>query len=201
MPSVYDIKPAFQAFLRPVSGFLFRKGITPNQITTAACILSVLTGWILYKYHTNNAAFLILPVFLFIRMSLNAIDGMLAREHNMKTNLGALLNELGDIVSDCALYLPFAAIDEFNPSAVIAAVILSCISEAAGIAAVQIGASRRYDGPMGKSDRALTFGIIGTLLGCGVKAGPWCEIVMWCITAALLLTIVNRVRKSLEEAG
>lgn len=43
----------------------------------------------------------------FIRMALNALDGMLARECNQQTRLGAILNETGDVISDIALYLPF----------------------------------------------------------------------------------------------
>jgi CDP-diacylglycerol--glycerol-3-phosphate 3-phosphatidyltransferase len=86
-----------------------------------------------------------------------------------------------------------------NPLLVISVVILSCISEMAGVVAVQIGASRRYDGPMGKSDRAFVFGTVGFLLGVGVPAGPWCDIVLCVIIAALILTISNRIRKALEE--
>ena len=41
-------------------------------------------------------------------MMLNALDGMLAREFDRPTPLGALLNEIGDLVSDAALYLPLA---------------------------------------------------------------------------------------------
>ena len=41
-------------------------------------------------------------------MALNAIDGMMARELHMSTQLGAVLNELGDAVSDLGLYLPLA---------------------------------------------------------------------------------------------
>lgn len=41
-------------------------------------------------------------------MALNAIDGMLAREFNQQSTLGAILNEVGDIISDAALYLAFA---------------------------------------------------------------------------------------------
>ena len=39
-------------------------------------------------------------------MALNAIDGMLAREFNQKSRLGGYLNEITDVVSDAALYLP-----------------------------------------------------------------------------------------------
>ena len=33
----------------------------------------------------------IMPLWLFLRMTLNAIDGMLAREHDMQSKLGAVL--------------------------------------------------------------------------------------------------------------
>jgi phosphatidylglycerophosphate synthase len=39
-------------------------------------------------------------------MALNALDGMLARECNQQTRLGAILNETGDVISDIALYFP-----------------------------------------------------------------------------------------------
>ena len=47
-------------------------------------------------------------------MALNAIDGMLAREYGQKSRLGAYLNELGDVVSDAALYAPFALLAAFG---------------------------------------------------------------------------------------
>jgi CDP-diacylglycerol--glycerol-3-phosphate 3-phosphatidyltransferase len=199
LPSIYDIKPAFQSLLRPTTRFLARRGITPNQVTIAAMLLSIVTGWVVYEYHLNKEVFFLLPVFLFIRMALNAIDGMLAREHDMKSNFGAFLNELGDVVSDSVLYLPFAAVDGFNPLLVISVVLLSCLSEMTGVVAIGIGASRRYEGPMGKSDRAFVFGVIGTLLGIGIQAEKWIQIVLWVILTALALTIVNRIRKALEE--
>ena len=49
-------------------------------------------------------------------MAFNAIDGMLAREFGQKSRLGAYLNELTDVVSDAALYLPFAWLPPFPGS-------------------------------------------------------------------------------------
>ena len=51
-------------------------------------------------------------------MALNALDGMLAREFNQKSRLGAVLNELGDVVSDTALYLPIALVPGVNSALV-----------------------------------------------------------------------------------
>ena len=48
-------------------------------------------------------------------MAMNAVDGMLAREFGQQSPLGAYLNELADVVSDTALYLPFAFVAPFGP--------------------------------------------------------------------------------------
>jgi CDP-diacylglycerol--glycerol-3-phosphate 3-phosphatidyltransferase len=124
---------------------------------------------------------------------------MLAREHGQKSALGGILNELGDVFSDSALYLPLARVAGFDPILVVAAVPLAVISEMAGVVGVQIGASRRYDGPFGKSDRAFVFGAIGLLLGLGVPMGVWIRYVLLAIVVLLLLTILNRARNALRE--
>ena len=94
--------------LRPVCRKLASQGVSANQVTVTALLLSLLAGTGLAFFHTKPWVFLLIPVLLFIRMALNAIDGMLAREHNMKSALGAILNELCDVIADVALYLPFA---------------------------------------------------------------------------------------------
>ena len=113
----------------------------------------------------------LLPPVLFVRMALNAIDGMLAREFAQKSALGAVLNELGDVVSDTALYLSFATIAGVNAALVGLVVAIAIMTEMAGVVAIQIGASRRYDGPFGKSDRAVFFGALALLAGSRRAAG------------------------------
>src|SRR5262245_10065723 len=150
MPSIYQIKPRFQALLRPPVQRLAACGVTANQVTLGAALLSVATGAILAAKASEPVVWFLLPVVLFARMALNAIDGMLAREHGQKSALGAFLNELCDVVSDAALILPFALVPGVSPVAVVIAVLLAGLSEMAGVVAVQVGAERRYDGPMGK---------------------------------------------------
>ena len=132
-------------------------------------------------------------------MALNAIDGMLAREHNQKTSLGAILNELGDVLSDSALYLPLALVAGFDSRLVVLIVLLAVISEMTGVIGVQIGVSRRYDGPMGKSDRAFVFGALGLLLGMNLPIVPFVPYVLWLVLALLVFTIINRARGALKE--
>ena len=144
---------------------------------------------------------LLLPAALLARMALNAVDGMLAREHGQKSRLGALLNELGDVVSDAALYLPLALVPGFSPALVAVIVVLAALSEMTGVLAQTIGASRRYDGPMGKSDRAFVFGLVALLLALGVPPGAWLVAVQAVLIALLLATVWNRGARALREAA
>jgi CDP-diacylglycerol--glycerol-3-phosphate 3-phosphatidyltransferase len=159
--TLYDLKPRFQAALRPLVRGLAAAGVTANQVTVAACALSVALGAALCAWPEHRALFLLLPAFLFVRMALNAIDGMLAREFGQASKLGAFLNELTDVVSDAALYLPFAFLPHFGWLPVILVILLATLTEMTGTVAPMVGATRRYDGPLGKSDRAFAFGVLG----------------------------------------
>jgi len=199
MPTIYQLKPSFQNILRPFVNILAKFGVTPNQVTILALILSISTGLVIYLTDFVQWTLLALPIVLFVRMALNAIDGMLAKEYNMKSSLGALMNEVGDVISDMALYLPFAFIPNTSPILVVTFVITAVVCELTGVVGVQIGASRRYDGPMGKSDRAYAFGILGVLLGFGLKADFWYDMFMGVLVILLFVTIFNRGRNAIKE--
>ncbi|MEO5625116.1 MAG: CDP-alcohol phosphatidyltransferase family protein [Dokdonella sp.] len=165
MPSIYQLKPAFQGLLRPLVNALARMGVTANQVTIAAVVLAAAVG-VAVGCFADPRVLLLLPLALFLRMALNAVDGMLAREHGQASKLGAILNELGDVVADAAMYLPLALRPGFPATLIVVFVVLGIIVEMTGVIGVQIGASRRYDS-FGKSDRALFVGLVGLLYGLG----------------------------------
>lgn len=202
MASVYDLKPKFQTLLRPLCGALARAGVTANQVTVFAALLSIAEGAAIFVTQGARWALIALPVVLFVRMALNAIDGMLAREFGQKSKLGAILNELGDVVSDTALYLPFAVIPGFRPLLVAAVVTLAVMTEMTGVVAIQIGAGRRYDGPFGKSDRAVFFGFLAVAVAAGVPSSSMALRAYLAIMAfAAIMTIFNRARAALKEVA
>ena len=198
MISVYQLKPVFQGLLRPLAGRLAAAGVSANQVTITAALLSFAHGgWIAWLPH-SPWPLLLLPLTLFARMALNAIDGMLAREFGQKSRLGALLNELGDVLSDVALYLPLALLDGVSPVAVVMAVIASLLAEFAGVCALLADSARRYDGPMGKSDRAFVFGSFGLLFGLGWVPAVVGSGLAWLVMALALVTLLRRARMALE---
>ena len=201
MGSVYDLKPKFQNLLRPLCRAFAAASMTANQVTLAAAAISVALGCAIFVTGGARWTLLLLPPVLFLRMALNAIDGMLAREFGQKSNLGAVLNELGDVVSDMALYLPFAVIPGVSAILVGLVAAIAVMTEMAGVVAVQIGATRRYDGPFGKSDRAIFFGALALALGAGLEPGQWISIVLALAACAGAFTIIRRLRAGLAGAG
>ena len=132
-------------------------------------------------------------------MALNAIDGMLAREFNQKSRLGGYLNEITDVVSDAALYLPFAFVVPFDGIQISSIIWLAALSELCGILGQVQGKTRRYDGPMGKSDRAFVFGVLGLLYAVNGSLHSFFWWVANIVIILLIVTCIKRVKNGLAE--
>lgn len=195
--TLYEIKPKFQNLLRPLVVRLHAQGITANQVTLFAMLTSVVLGALLMCF-SDPRFFITLPVFLFFRMALNAIDGMLAREFNQQSTLGAILNEVGDIISDAALYLAFAFVTGISPWWVVLVVLLSWLSEFCGVMCQTLNGIRSYRGPLGKSDRAFIFGALGLVIALWPQYIVYAD-ALFAIAALLLCwTSLNRCRNAME---
>ena len=197
MPSVYGLKPAFQGLLRPLVRDLVSAGVTPNHLTLAAVFGSVAVAFAIPSAASHPRLLLLLPAWLLLRMALNAMDGMAAREHSMQSRLGGALNEVGDVVSDAALYLPLATLGSGWPA--IAFTLGAVLTEFCGVLGVALGGSRRYDGPMGKSDRALVVGMLGLVGGLAPRTIAWWPVILYAASALALVTCWNRVAGALRE--
>lgn len=209
MPSIYQLKPAFQNLLRPLVKSLYQIGITANQVTLFAMFISLAVALFIYSYfssHGINFLLVIFPLWMLIRMGFNAIDGMLAREFNQQSKLGAFYNELCDVISDTALYFSLICFAFIQAELLILACFLSILSEYTGVMAPLIGQERRYDGPMGKSDRALAFSVICLIIvACSIfdfnltLLSSICNFILVIIILLSLWTIYNRIKNSLIQ--
>jgi len=196
--TIYALKSRFQALLRPVVALLVRAGVKANYVTLFACAVSIAIGFALIR--APRVWFAVIPVWMFLRMALNAIDGMMAREFAQKSPLGGYLNELTDVLSDAVLYLPFAFVPPFDWTSVGAVIFISALTEMTGVVSVMVGASRRYDGPMGKSDRAFVFSLLAIAVAVTrVTLPSYVNVIMWAIAVLAAITVLNRIRSGLRE--
>ncbi|WP_180162733.1 CDP-alcohol phosphatidyltransferase family protein [Acinetobacter sp. YH12069] len=207
MPSIYQLKPAFQNLLRPLVKSLHHLGITANQVTLLAMFISLAVAFFIYIYFSHNGIgilLLIFPVWMLIRMGFNAIDGMLAREFNQQSKLGAFYNELCDVISDSALYFSLICFAFIQAELLILTCFLAILAEYTGVMAPLVGQERRYDGPMGKSDRAFVFSIICviivtfSILNVGLNTlSLICNSILIITIFLLFITIYNRIKNSI----
>ncbi|MGP4732888.1 MULTISPECIES: alpha/beta fold hydrolase [unclassified Psychrobacter] len=190
--SLYQLKTQFQNQLRPISNTLVEQNITANQVTVSAVLLSIGTAYIIAKPAAEQQRlWLLLPSSLFVRMALNAIDGMMAREHGQASRLGAVLNEVGDMVADTALLAsltPHILTNHINDKEqqtlianlptnistsqhhITALIALSIGTELLGVTSNTMLGVRANQGPLGKSDRAFLLGMLGAFMGIRAKA-------------------------------
>ncbi|WP_115561119.1 CDP-alcohol phosphatidyltransferase family protein [Xanthomonas arboricola] len=203
MASIYALKGRFQDLLRPMVGALYRGGITANQVTLIAAVVSVMVAAVVYRA-SWPLLYLLLPVWMLLRMALNAVDGMLAREFGQQSRLGAYLNELCDVVADAALYLSLLGVPGVpgvGAHWLWIFALLAALTEYTGVLGLMVGASRRYDGPMGKSDRAFVIGVVGVGLACGLLGARGVTWVAIALSLACSATVWRRVRAGLAEAA
>jgi CDP-diacylglycerol---glycerol-3-phosphate 3-phosphatidyltransferase len=200
LATIYDLKPRFQALLRPLSDALVRSRLSANDVTLGALLLSAAHGAWLALMPNSAWPLLLLPVTLFVRMAMNAIDGMMAKEHGEASAAGAVLNELSDVIADAALYLPFALVPGVNALLVVLVVVAGIVAEMAGALGPLFKAQRNYAGPLGKSDRAFAFGLLAVLLGIGLVPSLWTTLYLAALLVLSALTIVNRARRIVADA-
>ena len=127
--SIYKLKTKFQNLLMPICEKLVRLKITPNQITLTTVLLNIIFAGVIYKFNNYNFLYLTIPVFLFLRMALNALDGMIANKFNQKTKIGVFYNEAGDVVSDTVFFYIFLRVIGINEIYNLIFIFLSALSE------------------------------------------------------------------------
>lgn len=190
--TLYAVKPAFQRRLEPVVEVLVDRGVGADSVTWFGLGVSAMVGVLVATAATAPPLLMAVPVLLLVRMAANAVDGQLARR-TTTTQRGTVLNEVCDVAGDALAYMPFALLMSGELAwLVVGIVVVGLVAEVAAIAGTK--PVRRNAGPMGKSDRALSFSILALLIAVGAAATL--------ITAALSLVLVlglatvrNRMRQ------
>jgi phosphatidylglycerophosphate synthase len=198
MISIYELKPKLQQLLQPVLALLIKRSFTPNAITILALAGSILVGIILLLWQ-RPGGLLLLPLWLLIRMALNTIDGMMARQYNMGTPLGCILNELGDVLSDGALYLPLGFIVPESFGVVILFCFGAVMTEFCGVLGHVLAVKRHYEGPMGKSGRAFLIGVLALITVFWGGITIYWKVVFFGAALLTVWTCVNRLRGILKD--
>lgn len=195
---IYRLKPASQAVVAPVARWLVRQGVAPDLVTWAAVPVALAGGICLALSAAFPALLLVVPLAAVLRLGLNLLDGMVARESGVTHALGELWNELADRLADIVFIGGLAFHPAVDPRLALGAVIAAVVASYVGIAARAAGGRRQYGGPMSKPGRMATLALAAPLTF--VFGDPvWLTIGAWVILIGGGVTAVTRIVAAARE--
>ena len=198
------IGEGFRATARFATSFCVRAGIHPDAISYASVLAAATAAFCFWQSGTRPSLLLVAPLFCYLRLWFNMLDGMVALASGKASWRGEILNDLPDRVSDVIIFVGVAHSGWLNPFFGYWAAIFALLTAYVGLFGQAVGVQREFSGVMSKPWRmvALHLGAWITL-GCvwwskgGIAAGnltilDWtCLIVM----AGCLQTIAVRLKR------
>lgn len=198
---LYLQKGNFQKVVRWMAG----SWMTANQATVFGICFVVLTSIGFYLGLTSNSyrwVLLLVPLFLIMRMAMNALDGMLAREYGTGSVAGEIFNEALDIVGDTICYGSLFFVPDAPHVELTLFIILAWMAEYVGVLGKGFpGGVRRHETFLGgKPDRAVWMGALALLLYFLPRMQSYIGAYLLIVSCFVFLTSVVRVRKTISES-
>lgn len=149
-------------FAKRSAKLLAQRNITPNQISTFSMVFAA-ASFICFGLAREQSWFLILAVLgIQMRLLCNLFDGMVAIEHNKKSKVGDLYNEVPDRVSDALILLGvglYSSSLEHAMDLAWACVFLSTMTAYLRVFGASLVGKHYFLGPMAKQHRMAVISI------------------------------------------
>lgn len=202
--SLYAIKPSFVRRLRRLEDLLVERGTSPHRLTATAVVASALAGAAIAAggILDEPLLWLAVPPLVLVRLAANALDGSVARRTGRAGPWGAVVNEVGDRVSDVVVVGATATV--VAPGLAAGAVAAGLLASGAGVLSELATGARDSGGPLGKADRAA---LVAIASAWAAASGPepftvaaWAIVVGATLTAALRVARVRRRLRATRPA-
>jgi len=192
--SLYSIKPRFQSVLAPLADTLARREVNPDALTLAAVGCAAIGGAALAGSPGQPTLLWLVPIAATARLTLNALDGMVATRRGVARAWGKVLNELCDRVSDLAFFGPLLVLPHVNATWAAAALASMLFVAFVGVLGDAAGAARQYGGIMGKADRMAWLGLAAAASALLATDLPL-QALPILVIAGGVLTVVQRLER------
>jgi CDP-diacylglycerol--glycerol-3-phosphate 3-phosphatidyltransferase len=195
---LYAVKPAFQRGLGGIERALVRRRVHPDVLTVGAVLVSALGGLGLWGANWAPWLLLVVPAAAMVRIALNALDGLVARDLGVARPWGEVLNEICDRLSDVALFAGASLAPGSDARLGAAVLVVMLLSSYLGTAAKAAGGRRQYGGVMAKADRMLVLGG-AAVLAFFLPGLPVMSVALGVVLAGLAVTLVQRARSTYHD--
>ncbi len=194
---------------RQLAFALVRMGLTPNQVSIASLLFSLLGGFclLLLPRHESRIVdcllFIAAAVCIQLRLVCNLLDGLMAVEGGKKTKAGEIFNEFPDRIADVVLLvsasyltMPFLCLTSFGWACAVAAVLTAYVRVFGGA----LGLPQDFCGPMAKQQRmaVLTAACVISAVATLVAWTPYIMLLALCVI--LIGSVITAARRTLRIA-
>jgi phosphatidylglycerophosphate synthase len=150
------IADGFRATARFATGLCVRFSIHPDSISYASIVAAAMAGVCFWKSGANPWLLFLAPLFCYLRLWFNMLDGMVAIASGKASARGEILNDLPDRVSDVLIFAGVAHSGWMNPIIGYWAAIFALLTAYVGMFGQAVGGQREFGGIMSKPWRMVT---------------------------------------------
>jgi phosphatidylglycerophosphate synthase len=130
--------------------FCVRHGIHPDAISYLSIVAALTAAICFWKSGARHWLLIIAPLFCYLRLWLNMLDGMVAFAAGKASRRGEILNDLPDRISDIVIFVGIAHSGLMNPLTGYWAAIFAVLTSYAGLFGQALGVQRQFGGIMSK---------------------------------------------------
>jgi phosphatidylglycerophosphate synthase len=155
-------RPIAQMFRRTgnwATDLCVRLGISADAISYLSMIAALIAALCFWKSGKNSWLLIIAPLFCYLRLWFNMLDGMVAVASGKASARGEIVNDLPDRISDVIIFVGVAESGLMIPFIGYWTAILSLLAAYVGIFGQAIGGRREFGGIMSKPWRMVTLSL------------------------------------------
>jgi phosphatidylglycerophosphate synthase len=207
MATISDYEPSSRrpiaAVFRQTAGaavrFCVRHGIHPDAISYLSIVAALIAAICFWKSGTRHWLLIIAPIFCYLRLWLNMLDGLVAFGAGKASRRGEIMNDLPDRISDVVIFVGVAHSGLMKPLIGYWAAIFSVLTSYVGLFGQALGVQREFGGMMSKPWRmvALHIGAWLTFFLAPQSSGTFTILDWTCliVIAGCVETIVVRLKR------
>src|SRR5882724_9454823 len=139
--------------------FCVRHGIHPDAISYLSIVAALIAAICFWKSGERRWLLIIAPLFCYLRLWFNMLDGLVAFAAGKASRRGEILNDLPDRISDIVIFVGVAHSGLINPLIGYWAAIAAVLAAYVGLFGQALGVQRQFGGIMSKPWRMVALHI------------------------------------------
>ena len=194
-------RPIAAAFRRTADGatrFCVRHEIHPDAVSYLSILAAIVAAICFWKSGEIRWLLVVAPLFCYLRLWFNMLDGMVAVAAGKASRRGEILNDLPDRISDVIIFVGVAHSGLMNPIFGYWAAIAALLTAYVGLFGQALGVQREFGGIMSKPWRMVALHIGAWLEFLSYRSFGGFTILVWTcfiVIAGCVQTIVVRLKR------